>query len=305
VASGVALSRQTIAGKQLEVVIDSLGAALVSLRWRPDDTELAIGPDAFQDGAAGLHVGSVLGRFSRVVRDGRFAIDGRVHQLSQNEGSHHLHGGFIGFSRRRWRIQEHGSEHLVLGLTSFDGEEGYPGTLVVTAGFRVAGPTLVTWFEAQTDAPTLCALSQHPFLNLSDDLDIDNHSLRMAVRGRLTQDAAFLPAGTLSAEDSWFDAWTVLGPRRIDDFFVPATIPWQVKTRGPTGLTLAITSDQPGIAIYTGDHLPFPRRGICIQSSAWPDAPNLPGVPSSILRPGQHYRSRTSYTVRRPPWSSS
>lgn len=279
-----------------------LGASLTSLRLRSTDRELIVGPEAFSvSDCPGLYLGSVLGRFSRIVRGGRFEIDGHRCQLSRNAGVHHLHGGRRGFSHRFWSLRDHTARQLVWTMTSPHADEGYPGTLRVEVGYRLEGTTLATWFEARTDAPTLCALSLHPFFNLADAPTIDGHELRLESCRRLIQNAELLPDGRF-ADHQPFEAGALLAGQVVDDFFVSTRRKCRAELRAPDGLTMTIASDQPGIAVYTGDQLPIPRHGICIQSSAWPDAPNVPGAPPSILRPGEVYSTETTYTLENLPW---
>lgn len=240
------------------------------------------------------YVGCVLGRFSRIVREGRFEIDGVRQQLDRNAGRHHVHGGRDSFSRRLWRIVDRTHNMIQLELVSEDGDQGYPGRCRAQVRYFLEAGRLTTTFQASVDKATLCDLILHPFFPLTRG-GAEASTLDLGVVQKLVQSRDLVPTGIVEqARRVVLD----LDKDRIDDYFVPSRRPWTVLL-GVGKYDVSIESDQPGVAVYTGDNLPQPRSGICVQASAWPDAPNIDGAPSAIVRPGEEWTSTTRYTVTR------
>ncbi|MFF2393281.1 aldose epimerase family protein [Nocardia sp. NPDC058114] len=253
-----------------------------------------------------VYLGTTLGRFARVVGKGQLIIEERRHQLRQNAGAHHIHGGPEGFDTRVWQGRaESGmtSSRVIFELTSPDGDQGYPGTLSATTTYELdANNRLTVDFDATTDATTLCGLSTHTFWNLGDTDTIDDHELGLRTTARLQADAEFVPTGILlpvSGTAFDFSRSRVIGSAALDAFLVLDGGESIAVLHDPVTLrSVVVGTDQTGLAVYTGDHLPNrPRAGLCLQPSAWPDAPNQHGFPSALLRPGENYHSRTTFDL--------
>ncbi|MCC3769509.1 aldose epimerase family protein [Streptomyces sp. UNOC14_S4] len=299
---------------RLRVAVWSYGATLVEVSVPgpagrvPPRTNLVVrlpSLAAYERRADRAYVGSTLGRFARIVAGGRADIAGRRHRLVTGEGGHHLHGGAEGFDARVWSGRAHsgrGRGRIVLTLVSPDGDQGYPGTLRCTATFELrADDRLVVRYEAVTDRPTLYGPTLHAFWNLAGGGPVDGHVLALDADTLIEADSRFVPTGRLlpvpgSAVD--------LGPRggiggsRLDHCVaLRGAAPGAVLRDPGSGRALLLRTDQPGLALYTGERLPEPRSGICLQPGAWPDAPNQPAFPSALLSPGRIHRHVTTYSL--------
>jgi aldose 1-epimerase len=241
-------------------------------------------------------------------------------------GRNHLHGGFRGFGSRPWRLVDHDAASVTLAIDSPDGEEGYPGAVTARLRYIVQAPaTLTMEIEAETDAPTLVNLAQHSYFNLDDSPTILDHQVRIFADAYTPTDADEIPTGEIvSVASSVFDFRAlrpirqVRGGERVifDKNFVvdrarAATPRPHARLQSPlNGLTLDIASTEPGVQFYDGYMLSVPVPGLegrnyavnggcCFEPQAFPDAPNHPGFPSTVLRPGETYRQSTRYEFSR------
>ena len=189
----------TIGGDDLEVRLLSLGARMQDLRFRTGAgwRRVILGFPRLDGFLApnSRYSGAIVGRFANRIGAGRFALDGRTYQLPLNEhGRTHLHGGTIGFSGRVWRVLDHTQTAVTFGLTSPDGEEGYPGAVEATCRYELTGPGELTLvLNATTDRPTPISLACHPFFDLDGTGDIRDHELEILrqVRARRWMRAKF------------------------------------------------------------------------------------------------------------------
>ncbi|MER5521324.1 aldose epimerase family protein [Streptomyces sp. NPDC002763] len=298
---------------RIRVAVWSYGATLVEISV-PDASRRATGGRTnlvvrlpalshYEQRADRAYIGSTMGRFARIVVDGRLDIAGHRHQLTRNEGTHHVHGGLDGFDARVWDgYAEGGRGHgrIVLTLVSPDGDQGYPGTLRCTASFELhTDDRLVVRYEAVTDRPTLCGLTLHAFWNLAGAGPVDDHLLAVNATAVVEADSGFVPTGRLVPVDMTalrLDGHGRLGDTRLDQCaMLGRTAPAAVLRDPGSGRTLRLYTDQPGLALYTGDQLSTPRAGICLQPGALPDAPNQSAFPSALLLPGRTYRHVATY----------
>ncbi len=268
----------------------------------------------------GSYFGALVGRYANRIAGARFALDGRTYPLTPNDGRNSLHGGPGGFSRVVWdaREVEGGVE---LHRVSPDGEEGFPGTLDVRVTYTVsAGPdgsALRIAYHARTDAPTVVSLTNHTYLHLGGDGSgsTTGHELRLAASRYTPVDGTGIPlpgapaevAGTrfdfrtARAVDGAYDHNFALDggvseqPRRVAELYDPRS-----------GRALELATTEPGLQLYTAGHLdgtligtsgsPYgPAAGIALETQRFPDSPNRPDFPGTVLRPGATYRSETVY----------
>ena len=203
-----------IAAGVLTVTVITLGAVIRDVRLAGVDHPLVLGFDRAEDYLLhSPHFGAVAGRSANRIGRGRFAIDGRPYQVSLNEnGRHHLHGGFNGFGKRNWRLAANDAASVTLAILSPDGEEGYPGKVEATVRYSVEAPgTIRMEAAAVTDAPTLVNLAQHSYFNLDDSPDILNHRAQIYADSYTPTDADNIPTGeVLSVAGSDFDFRTLL-----------------------------------------------------------------------------------------------
>ncbi|MFF5963039.1 aldose epimerase family protein [Streptomyces collinus] len=252
------------------------------------------------------YVGALVGRYANRIAGGRFTLDGRTYALEPNNGPNSLHGGARGFDKRVWDAEpvEHG---VRLTLISPHGEEGFPGRLEVSATYTLdEGGALRIAYEAVTDAPTVVNLTNHSYFNLAGSGDAGGHELRLAASRYTPVDADLIPVGapeevagtrfdfrearkTGSGYDHNFvlDKGVTDAPVEVAELHDPAS-----------GRVLTVATTEPGLQLYTADHLgePFaPGDGIALETQHFPDSPNRPDFPTTVLRPGGVFRSETVY----------
>lgn len=299
----------------LHAEILDLGGILARLRMpvegRPVDLVLGL-PDARAYRADPAYLGILVGRYGNRIGGARFELDGRAHRLAANEGRNHLHGGMLGFSRRMWTVAAHDSNELVLRYRSPDGEEGYPGTLDVTATFRLHGARLQLRFEARCDASTPFNPTHHPYFNLAGDPAVPAAAqrLRIPADGYLPVDAELIPTGeiadvagtpfdfreaaTLHAHHDAADAQLRAGGGYDHCLVLQQPHDCVAELYSPhSGVAMRILCDAPAVQLYGGQGLdvqhPGIGRGLCLEPQDFPDAPNRANFPAAILRPGQDY----------------
>lgn len=311
-----------------EACISTLGATLT--RWTaPDRTgsraSVVLGcskPEPYLSGKL-PYFGPVVGRYANRIGGGKFSLDGEHYQLSQNESGNHLHGGFQGLDKKVWDAAVEG-EALILRCISPDGEEGYPGALSTTVRFELAADnTLTISYEATTDKPTIVNFTLHPWFNLSGitGSTILDHELQICAARYTPVDASLIPTGKLANTDGtpYFfrdakrlaNAVKSLPGAGLDHNFVldggqgvQASLHHEA-----SGRLLEIRTTEPGLQVYTAqgldgtiladDGIPIPRYGaVVLEPQHFPDSPNHPHFPSTVLRPGEVFRSRSEYRMR-------
>ncbi|MEU6919810.1 aldose epimerase family protein [Streptomyces sp. NPDC046631] len=257
----------------------------------------------------GPYFGALVGRYANRIGGARFELDGRTHRLTPNEGRNQVHGGARGFDKRVWRAREVAGG-VELSLASEDGEEGFPGRLAVSAAYTLdEGGALRITYRATTDAPTVLNLTNHTYWNLAGDGSGSalGQVLRIAA-GRITPaDAESLPTGAfLPVEGTRFDFRepVPVGAGYDHNFVLDGTGPAAELYDAASGRVLTVTTTEPGLQLYTADHFdgrPFgPCAGIALETQHFPDSPNRPEFPSTVLRPDEEFVSTTVYgfTVR-------
>jgi galactose mutarotase-like enzyme len=284
----------TLGGRdgELEVVVSARGARLVAVRHEGRD--LLCDPAEDPDGYAG----ATIGRSANRIAGGRFELDGVERRLPVNDRGNTLHGGPDGFDARTWTVLETGRCHVVLGLVSPDGDQGFPGELDVQARLEVDGPRLATSYDATTSAPTVVSLTSHPYYRLvGPGRAVTDHRLRVAADDYLPVDDTGLPTGTAPVPGTRFDhdrprplaadldhCWVLRGSGLRE-----------VATLTGDGLALDLATDQPGLQVYSGGGR---IDGVALEPQHLPDSPHHPDWPSTVLRPGEDYRWRSVVTVR-------
>jgi aldose 1-epimerase len=269
------------------------------------------------------HLGGCVGRFANRIAGGRFVLDGVAHEVPTNEPGVALHGGPGGFDSHPWERVSAGPDAITLRRTSPDGENGFPGTLVVEVTYSVDGPDLTIAFTATTDAPTVVNLTNHGYWNLAGSGAVEGHEVVLHADRYLPVDEQLIPTGELAdVAGTPFDLREpvrigarlrgahpqLLRTRGYDHTFVlgdgPGLRPAARVTEPGSGRSLEVSTDQPGVQFYSGNMLDgtivlrdgtTARQGdaFCLEAQGFPDAPNQPGFPSTVLRPGEQYRAVT------------
>jgi aldose 1-epimerase len=326
-ADGTPIEALTLGGADgLQAEILTYGGILrrLTLPTRRGRADLVLGlPDLDAYVGDSAFLGSIVGRFSNRIAGASFTLDGQLHRLSANDGSHHLHGGELGFGKRAWRVLDFtpgARARLRLGLRALAGEDGYPGNLDVSAEFTLDTDRLELRFEARCDAPTPVSLTYHPYFNLSGATGRleDDHWLRIcADRFLPVIDRSLIPTGELwPVQDTPFDYRRLRLLRPVaaeahpqlaaaggyDHCFVVnpgAEVAAELRSVH-SGVELRIGTDQPGLQFYGGQALPRQHpgvgQGICLEPQGFPNAPNEAAFPSTILRSGLLYSRWLAYT---------
>ncbi len=298
----------TLSRGDLTVQITNYGARL--LRVVRDGVDLLYGPKSPEELLADdCYCGAVCGRVANRIAGGSFELDGRRYQLAVNNGPNHLHGGTIGFNARIWSVEQADESRLVLTLLSPDGEEGYPGTVRVRAVYSLGEQGLSLDLEADTDAPTLLNLTNHAYWNLAGQGTIDGHLLSVAADA-YTPMVSNIPTGSIEpVEGTLYDLRrpALLGERNApgaiaggyDDNYVLNN---GGELREAAVLTcgerrLRVSTNAPGLQVYTGDYLPLKRGGVALEAQNYPDSPHHANFPSIELRPGETYRRRICWQI--------
>lgn len=265
------------------------------------------------------YIGATVGRFANRIRDGRFELDGQVHQLETNDRGNTLHGGPEGLHRRLWEVVEHDEQRLVLAVTSPDGDQGFPGRLVARVELTATEDTVTISFGAETDAPTVVNLSTHAYFNLDGDGSgpIDGQRLSVLAPAYLPTDETQIPLEPRPVADTDFDlrqppllGEVVARTGGIDHDYVldegPGLRIAAVLDSPATGTRLELVTDQPDLQVYTGigldgtgrstEGVPYEQRaGMALEPQRAPDTPNRPDLGPSVLRPGETYTARTEW----------
>ncbi|MCL3997299.1 aldose epimerase family protein [Streptomyces lavenduligriseus] len=254
------------------------------------------------------YLGAVIGRYANRIAGGRVPLDGRTYQVTRNEGANCLHGGERGFDKHVWEVTpvEHG---LRLSRVGPDGEEGFPGRLSVTVTYTLtASGALRIGYEAFTEAPTVVNLTNHTYWNLggAGSGDTGGHELRLAASRYTPVGADLIPVGPPADVEGTrldFRAPRPTGSGYDHNFVLDKGVTGDAEEVAElydpvSGRVLTVATTEPGLQLYTGDHLsgPFPpNAGTALETQHFPDSPNRPDFPTTTLRPGEVYRSETVY----------
>jgi aldose 1-epimerase len=272
--------------------------SLLAPDWQGRRANVVIGFDTVAEYRPNSrYLGAIVGRCANRIGNARFTLDGKTYQLAANIGPNHLHGGIKGFDQRVWRAACDASA-LELRYTSPDGEEGYPGTLDVRVTYALTNHNeLIVDYFATTDKPTPINLTQHSYFNLAGEGDVSEHVLQIDADAITPVDENLIPTGEImpvAGTDFDFRSRAVIGARRgglYDHNYVLRAGGRAHVVDPASGRTLSVQTTEPALQLYTGY-----ERGLCLETQHYPDAPNRPTFPSTILRPGGAYHSRTAFT---------
>jgi aldose 1-epimerase len=318
----------------VEVQLISYGARVVSLLTKDRDgkqADITLGYASLEPYIqnTNAYFGVIAGRFANRIGNGRFELDGKTVQTTINDGANMLHGGVEGFDKRNWSAKPI-PDGVEFELVSPDGDQGFPGTLTTQVRYTLSGATLRIDYTATTDKTTVVNLTNHAYFNLSgeasgtilDEVLTLNADAFVPVSG-----PPAIPTGEIRPVTGTpfdFTQPTLVGSRisGSDDQLVfgrgydhnwvvraePGTLRPAATMHDPaSGRTLAVATTEPGIQFYSGNFLDgslvgksgvayVQRSGFCLETQAFPDAPNQPNFPSAVLKPTDTYRSTTTWT---------
>lgn len=261
--------------------------------------------------ADSYYMGSICGRFANRISNAVFELNGVQYQLSMNDDNSCLHGGLHGFDKAYWNAAILEDEGVQFTYTSKDGEEGFPGNLDISVTYKIKNNSLTVNYEAVTDKATPVNLTNHAYFNLSSgkDADISNHQLEINASHFLEVNNDLIPTGQLlevkntpmdftslkeaiNGNANGYDHCWVLN-KQNGELVHAATL-----THQATGRVMEVLTTQPGLHFYSGHSLNghFGKSaGLCLETQHFPDSPNQPSFPGTILNPGEVYRQTTIF----------
>jgi aldose 1-epimerase len=321
--------------KGMEVKITNYGAIVMSIlapdrQGKFDDVVLGFDtPEEYRTKKEHPYFGAIVGRYGNRIAKGQFTLDGKTYTLAKNNGPNALHGGLIGFDKKIWKAAQKGNK-LTLETVSADNEEGYPGELRATVVYELTEANeLKIDYTARTTKPTVLNLTNHTYFNLGGPArrDILAHDLKLNAASYTPVDSGLIPTGEIApVANTPFDFRqpTRIGARidekheqiqrggGYDHNFVldrksPNKLEIAAEVSEPiSGRTLTVLTTEPAVQFYTGNFLDgsIPgkgkqaygkRKAFCLETQHYPDSPNQPKFPSTVLRPGQTHRSTTVF----------
>jgi len=317
----------------MEARIMTYGAAVVSLKVPDRQGKLAdvvLGYETLEGYLKNSpYFGAIVGRYGNRIGRGHFSLNGKRYTLPKNNGENTLHGGIKGFDKVVWKAKEVKSKDgvaLSLIYLSKDGEEGFPGNLSVTVVYTLTNNNeLRIEYSATTDKPTVVNLTHHSYFNLAGEGSILEHELMINASRFTPVDSGLIPTGELRSVKGTpmdFTQSAVIGTR-IDQHDEQLTLGrgydhnWVLNKTGSlalaakvyepvSGRVMEVSTTEPGMQFYSGNFLDGSitgkggqvykqRYGFCLETQHFPDSPNRPGFPSTVLKPGQSYKTTTIY----------
>ena len=325
-AKGEDVSVITLSSSAVSCKILSFGASLQSLMV-PDRNgqplDIVLGYDSLneyetQDG----YLGAVVGRYANRIAKAKFNLNGKEYSLAINNGPNHLHGGIVGFSYKVWTVEDVGDAFVKLHLESTDGEEAYPGNMEISVTYTLENSSLTIHYEAVSDADTVCNLTNHSYFNLAGHGSGSalGQELMLNAKCYTPTDADSIPYGELAPVAGTpmdFGTFTKLGERIGSDFIQLIqgkgydhnyVVDGEVGTLRPaatarcaeSGICMQLKTTQPGVQLYTANFIDEGRPGkdgasygphhaFCLETQHFPDSPNKPNFPSTVLKAGEKY----------------
>lgn len=315
----------TLANTQgMEVTVINYGATITSLKVPSVNgaVDVVLGFDTIEKYIdsfglpSGPYYGSVIGRYAGRISNAAFTLNGETFKLNANNNGNALHGGNIGFGRAYWQMKQiKGGDKpsIVFTYTSKDGEENFPGNLAIDVEYTITeNNELVVSYKATTDKATVLNLTQHSYFNLGGhSQSLAGQQVQVNTDKILDVTEGGIPTGSLTdVNDTRFDFRGLKEiPQQLDNSFVLSCDydkEAAVLENEGTGLKMRVFTNQPSVHIYVGGNC-FGQiagkegsaytaySGICFETQNYPDAPNRPEFPSSVLNPGETYRQETKY----------
>lgn len=296
-------------------------------------TDIVVGFDSLNGylQAEERYYGAIVGRYANRIAKGRFTLEGKEYTLVTNNGVNHLHGGTKGYQDVVWEVEQASDESLTLKYFSKDGEEGYPGNMNITVRYTLTRTDLVMDYEATTDKTTVFNITNHAYFNLNGQGSgtILNHQLMINADYYTPIDDTSIPTGEIAkVEGTPFDFRTPMpigsrieaedeqlrnGSGYDHNYVLNRTNDHQLTLAAravgdKSGIVLEVLTTEPGVQLYTGNfmeahhHIKYGfrderRSAFCLETQHFPDSPNHPQFPSTVLKPGERFTSQTIFRV--------
>lgn len=318
-----------------EIAATNFAGALLSVMMPDREGKMAsvvMGHDSLENvmNSKEEFLSTLIGRYGNRIAAGKFTLDGKQYSVALNNGVNHLHGGPTGFHKRVWDAEQLDQQTLKLHYTAADGEEGFPGTLNIDITYKLTDSNeFVIEYEATTDKKTILNLTQHAYFNLNgmrkDTPSVLDYELTLNADHYIPIDETAIPLGTIdSVEGTAFDFRT---PHKVGERIEGSQQTangngydhcWVLNKREPGELSFAAKcydaesgrflecyTTEPGVQVYSGNYCSgstcahgstLPKRcAICFEAQHFPDSPNRPYFPSTVLNPGEVYTQTTIY----------
>jgi aldose 1-epimerase len=331
---GKAVDVYTVKNADLEVRITTYGARIVSLKTKDRDGkvgDVVLGYNSVDgyvaEGIAKTYFGAIVGRYGNRIRGGKFSVDGKTYQIPPNNNGNALHGGPHGFDDQMWTGKAL-PDGVEMSLVSKDGDMGFPGTLTVHVRYTLVGSAVHINYSATTDKATVTNITNHAYFNLSGDGsgDILGEVLMLNADGYTPVDAGLIPVGgvqPIAGTPFDFRKATPIGARinvpndqlkiagGYDHNWVLNGKNGEMKVAAKlydpkTGRVLTVSTTQPGVQFYSGNFLTgafkgktgavySQHTGLCLETQHYPDSPNQPAFPTTLLKPGETLHTETIF----------
>ncbi|GAA4083885.1 aldose epimerase family protein [Mucilaginibacter panaciglaebae] len=318
----------------MQVVVSNFGAHLIGA-WLPDRrgnlTSVILGFDNIEGLALQKnYYGSTVGRYANRIAKGKFTLEGKKYTLPVNNGPNSLHGGVNNFSLKMWQAKQIDSKTIELECFSGHLDEGYPGNLKAKVTYSLTDDNgIVINYEATTDKTTVVNLTNHAYFNLNGEGngDILYHIVQIVADKYTPVNKTMIPTGEIALVKG--TPLDFAQPERIgkrinsdhpqlkiangyDHNYVlnrhGVHLPVSIVTGDLSGIKLEVFTDQPGLQFYTGNYMAGTntlrggvkdkaRTGFALETQHFPDSPNKPQFPSTVLRPGEVYKTQTIYKL--------
>lgn len=314
----------------MEVCITNFGGRIVSVMVPDKDGQMrdvVLGFDSIQDYISKpSDFGASIGRYANRINQGKFTLDGVEYQLPRNNYGHCLHGGPQGFQYRVFDAVQPNPQEVELTYVAKDGEEGFPGNITCKVLMKLTDDNAIDIrYEAETDKPTIVNMTNHSYFNLDGDAGSNaDHLLTVDADYYTPVDSTFMTTGEIASVEGTpmdFRTPTPVGARINDYAFVQLKNGngydhnWVLNAKGDvnrkavslkspkTGIVLDVYTNEPGVQVYAGNFLDGSltgkkgitynqRASVCLETQKYPDTPNKPEWPSTVLRPGEKYMSQ-------------
>ena len=298
----ISLKQVTISNPFITLIVLDYGAIIQKLLVKDDEgrfTNVVVGydfPSEYLKDTASL--GACVGRYAGRISNAGFTLDGKNYPL-YNEGGIHLHGGKEGFGKKYWTIEKvgQGDDPFVrLSYLSKHLEEGYPGNLKATVTYKISNNELHIIHKATSDFTTVVNMTNHSYFKLDKENNIDHYYLKLNCPKIVETHRNLLPTGKLTPVNGTpydFRSERQIGLTRFDTPFATdddssfAAMAYSTKS----GISMEVNTNQRGLVVYTPPQFP----AICFETQNFPDAPNQPHFPSSVLKPGATYRNASIF----------